>query len=88
LGTADRWRLGWGNLLYHALLMVAVFFSASHLPVRSAMLLWLGFLPIVVRAVDGTITLSNIAPSFKKCGWIETGYALWFMLCFIGALHS
>lgn len=88
LGAADRWRLGWVNLLYHALLMVAVFFSASHLPMRSALLLWLGFLPILVRAVDGTITLSNVAPSFKKSGWIETGYALWFMLCFIGALHS
>ncbi|MEO6906619.1 MAG: hypothetical protein ABI210_01895, partial [Abditibacteriaceae bacterium] len=88
LDAGDRWSLGWRNLLYHALLMVAVYFSAAHLPIRAAMLLWLGYLPVVIRAVDGTITLSNIAPSFKRSGWIETGYALWFALCFIAALHS
>lgn len=88
LDASDRWRLGRGNLLYHTLLLVAVFFSASHLPLRSAILLWMGYLPVVVRAVDGTIMLSNVPPSFKKSGWFETGYALWFAVCFIGALHG
>lgn len=88
IDAAARWRLGRSNLLYHALLMIAVYFSASHLPLRSAILLWLGFLPILIRAVDGIITLSSVTPSSKKIGWYEAGYALWFMLCFIGALHS
>jgi hypothetical protein len=88
LTNADRWRLGRANLIYHALLIVAVFFSVSHLSFRPAMLVWLGFLPVLVRAVDGTISLSHETPSFKKCGLVETGYALWFTLCFISALHS
>jgi hypothetical protein len=88
LTAADRWRLGRTNLIYHVLLVIAVFYSVSHLATRPALLVWLGFLPLWVRAVDGTISLSHIAPSFKKGGLLETGYALWFTLCFIAALHS
>jgi hypothetical protein len=88
LTAADRWRLGRANLIYHALLIVTVFSSVSHLSTRPALLVWLGFLPVLMRAVEGTISLSHIAPSFKKCGLIETGYALWFTLCFISALHT
>jgi hypothetical protein len=88
LTNADRWRLGRANLFYHALLIIAVFFSVSHLSTRPALLVWLGFLPVLVRAVDGTISMSHEAPSFKKSGLVETGFALWFTLCFITALHS
>lgn len=87
LTAADRWLLGRANLIYHALLIVAIYFSVSHMPMRPALLVWLGFLPVLARAVEGTISLSHEAPSFKKCGLIETGYALWFTLCFISALH-
>jgi hypothetical protein len=88
LAAADRARLGWANLLYHALLLASLCAAASHLSFHPALLMWLGFLPILVRAVDGVLTLSNVAPSFKKVGLVETGYALWFTLCFSVALHS
>jgi hypothetical protein len=75
LTTAERWSVGRGHLVFHALLALAVTARAS----AAGALLVAAFLPALARAFHGWATLDGTLPPLKRVGIRETILAVWFV---------
>lgn len=73
----NRITLGSGLIAYHALLGLNIFTFYITNPTLG-IYLFIGFAPIIIRAIIGCITLSNHLPNLKRVGLIESIYTLWF----------
>lgn len=82
-----RWSAGREVVIYHVLLLGIVAWALPQLPVDAAVLVGLGFVPVVGRAIRSYMTLAKKPPSLKQVGITETAFACWFALCLIVALR-
>jgi hypothetical protein len=80
LTTAQRWSVGRGHLVFHALLALVVTAGAAAAGGAAAgALLVAAFLPALARAFHGWATLDGTLPPLKRVGIRETILAVWFV---------
>ena len=82
----NRLTLGSGLIAYHALLSLNIFTFYITNPTLG-IFLFIGFAPVILRAIIGWITLNNQLPNLKRVGLIESAYTLWFSAWLIKALQ-
>jgi len=86
LTSADRFRVGALNLLFHAGLLAMTLWFLVTFRTFGAWMLLLAYLPAVARSVFDTRNLSHRLPPMKKLGWREAALSVWFVACVIVAL--
>ncbi len=78
--VADRLRCGRNNLVFHAVLVIGLVAMAVGEWIPP--LAMLAFVPVVVRAVAGTVRLSPVL-RIKRLGWTEVAYSVAFAVLLV-----
>lgn len=87
LDARARWATGRDLVLYHAALTVIAATAIATTRGWAVLLAALAYGPVIVRALWGWATLSNVLPPLTRVGWREVLYTLWFMGFFFATLR-
>jgi hypothetical protein len=85
--TRDRFGAAVPSLIFHMLLLAALWFFTVKIGGQAALFAWVAFAPSIIGALTGVCILSNRLPKLTRVGILETVYSVWFVAWFAAALR-
>ena len=83
-----RLRIGRWNIAYHVALVAVLAWLAPRAGVFGGWLVALAYAPVVLRALWWNARVSRRPPNLKHIGFMEMGYAAWFLGFIIAGLRA